>query len=108
MDETEARRQFVGSWIIQILCAKLHAEKVTFASRYEHLGLCCNIEHANNFVEILPVYAEDGWTVRLLVMAERTVVARSSPFADETVVIYDIVGNELFIDCSSELDRQTK
>jgi hypothetical protein len=41
-------------------------------------------------------------------MAERTVVARSTPLADETVAVYDILGNELLIDYSSELDRHTK
>ena len=50
----------------------------------------------------LPVYAEDGWTAGLLVMPERT------GNAADPVDWYVIVGNKVFVDYSSELDRQTK
>jgi hypothetical protein len=77
-DETEAWRQFVGSCILQIFSAKLHADKVTIASCYGHPEACGTIEHADDFVVDLPVYAEDGWTAGLLVVSDRTAIGRSS------------------------------
>lgn len=55
----------------------------------------------------LPVYAEDGWTAGLLVVSDRTAIGRPSLVA-EPVALYVIVGNKVSVDCSSELDRQTK
>jgi hypothetical protein len=104
-DETEAWRYFVGR--MQISCAKLQTEKVTNSSCYEHREACSTIEHADNFIVNLPVYAEDGWTAGLLVVSDRTAVWRPSRFANEPVATYEIVGNEVFVDCSSKLDRQS-
>jgi hypothetical protein len=56
----------------------------------------------------LPVYAEDGWTAGLLVVSDRTAIGRSSSLAAEPVAWYVIVGNKVFVDCSSKLYRQTK
>jgi hypothetical protein len=55
----------------------------------------------------LPVYAEDGWTAGLLVVSDRKAIRKSSLLV-VPVALYVIVGNKVFVDCSSELYRQTK
>jgi hypothetical protein len=102
-DKTEARRQFVGSCILQIVGAKLNAKKVTIVSCYEHPEACGTIEHADDFVVVLPVCAEDGWTAGLLVVLDSTAIGSSWLVS---VPSYEIVGNKVFEDCSSELYRQ--
>lgn len=41
-------------------------------------------------------------------MSDRTVIGRSSELAHEPIAWHIIVGNKVFVDCSSELDGQTK
>jgi hypothetical protein len=41
-------------------------------------------------------------------VSDRTAIGRPSPFANEPIALYDIVGNKLFVVCGSELDRKTK
>jgi hypothetical protein len=87
---------------------KLQAENVTKTAAYLSPKFGFTIEHADDLVMDLPVYTEDGWTARLLVESDWTAIWRSSKFADKPVAISRPIGNEVFVDCISELDRQTK
>lgn len=41
-------------------------------------------------------------------MSDRTAIGRPSPFANELIALYDIIGNKVFVDCGLELDGKTK
>jgi hypothetical protein len=41
-------------------------------------------------------------------VSDRTAIGRPFPFANEPIALYDIVGNQVFVVCGSELDRKTK
>jgi len=56
----------------------------------------------------LAVYTEDGWAAGLLVESDWTAIWRPSKFADKPVAGNFPVGNEVFVDCISELERQSK
>jgi hypothetical protein len=94
--------------MLQIVLVKLHTEKVTTGPHYVGIKLSCTIEHANDFIVDLPVYMEDGWAAGLVVESEWTAINTSSPLADEPVAGNVPVRNEVFVNCISELDRQTK
>lgn len=94
--------------MLQIVLVKLHTEKVTTGPHYVGIKLSCTIEHANDFVVDLPVYTEDGWAAGLVVESEWSAINTSSPLADEPVARNVPVRNEVFVNCISELDRQSK
>jgi hypothetical protein len=86
---------------------KLQTEKVTSGPHYMSTKLGCTIEHANDFVVDLAVYTEDGCAAGLLVESDWTAIWRPSKFADKPVAGNFPVGNEVFVDCMSELERQS-
>jgi hypothetical protein len=51
---------------------------------------------------------DHGWIAELFVVSDRTEIGRPSPFANEPIALYDIVGNKVFVDCGSERDGKTK
>ncbi len=91
-----------------MLRGKPHAKNETNAAVYLSPKLSCTVEHADGFVVDLPVYTEDGWAAGLLVESDWTAIWRSSKFANKPIAGNGPVGNEVFVDCISELDRQIK
>jgi hypothetical protein len=91
-----------------MLRVKLHAKNETNAAVYLSPKLGSTIEHTDDFVVDLPVDTEDGWAAGLLVESNRTAIWRSSEFTDKPVAGNLPVRNEVFVDCISELDRQSK